>query len=288
MPSSKPGIKLMECPRDAMQGLLNFVPTPTKANYINLLLKAGFDTIDFGSFVSPKAVPQMEDTDIVLALLDMANTRTKLLAVVANYRGAEEAVQYPEISYIGYPFSLSETFQKRNTNSTIKQSFDLVKKIQALCVKKNKTLVIYLSMGFGNPYGDVWNTELVVKWVQKLIKEGVKIISMADTIGMATADQISELYPLLAQTFPQTEFGMHLHSRPDTCLEKIDAAFKSGCRRIDSTIKGYGGCPFAKDDLTGNIATETLLGYLKKQRINTGIDMDRFADAMAYSNRIFG
>lgn len=288
MPSSKPGIKLMECPRDAMQGLLNFVPTPTKANYINLLLKAGFDTIDFGSFVSPKAVPQMEDTDIVLALLDMANTRTKLLAVVANYRGAEEAVQYPEISYIGYPFSLSETFQKRNTNSTIKQSFDLVKKIQALCVKKNKTLVIYLSMGFGNPYGDVWNTELVVKWVQKLSKEGVKIISMADTIGMATADQISELYPLLAQTFPQTEFGMHLHSRPDTCLEKIDAAFKSGCRRIDSTIKGYGGCPFAKDDLTGNIATETLLGYLKKQRINTGIDMDRFADAMAYSNRIFG
>lgn len=288
MPSSKPGIKLMECPRDAMQGLLNFVPTPTKANYINLLLKAGFDTIDFGSFVSPKAVPQMEDTDIVLALLDMANTRTKLLAVVANYRGAEEAVQYPEITYIGYPFSLSETFQKRNTNSTIKQSFDLVKKIQALCVKKNKTLVIYLSMGFGNPYGDVWNTELVVKWVQKLIKEGVKIISMADTIGMATADKISELYPLLAQTFPQTEFGMHLHSRPDTCLEKIDAAFKSGCRRIDSTIKGYGGCPFAKDDLTGNIATETLLGYLKKQRINTGIDMDRFADAMAYSNRIFG
>jgi hydroxymethylglutaryl-CoA lyase len=288
MPPSKPGIKLMECPRDAMQGLLNFVPTPTKANYINLLLKAGFDTIDFGSFVSPKAVPQMEDTDIVLALLDMSNTRTKLLAVVANYRGAEEAVQYPEISFIGYPFSLSETFQKRNTNSTIKQSFDLVKKIQALCDKKSKTLVIYLSMGFGNPYGDVWNTELVLKWVQKLTKEGIKIVSMADTIGMATADQISELYPLLTQTFPETEFGMHLHSRPDTCLEKIDAAFQSGCRRIDSTIKGYGGCPFAKDDLTGNIATETLLGYLKKQRVNTGIDMDRFADAMVYSSRIFG
>lgn len=288
MPPTKPAVKLTECPRDAMQGLLNFVPTPTKANYINLLLKVGFDTIDFGSFVSPKAIPQMEDTDIVLALLDMSNTKSKLLAIVANYRGAEEAVQYEEITYVGYPFSISETFQKRNTNSTIKQSFDLVKKMQALCVKKNKTLVVYLSMGFGNPYGDLWNTELVLKWTQKLAKEGIKIISLADTIGMATGDQIREIYPLLTKTFSEVEFGVHLHSRPDTWHEKIDAAFQSGCRRLDSTIKGFGGCPLAKDDLTGNIATENLLGYLKDHKVKLDLDTEKFAEAMAYSNRIFG
>ena len=284
----KPGIKLTECPRDAMQGLLNFVPTPTKANYINLLLKVGFDTIDFGSFVSPRVIPQMEDTDIVLALLDMENTKSKLLAVVANYRGAEEAAQYPEITYIGYPFSLSETFQKRNTNSTIKQSFDLVKKMQALCVKKNKTLVIYLSMGFGNPYGDLWTTDLVLKWSQKLAKEGIKIIELADTIGVATADQIRELYPLLADSFPETEFGIHMHSRPDTWHEKVDAAYQSGCKRFDSTIKGFGGCPLAKDDLTGNIATEHVISYMKDQKVKLDIDMDKFGEAMAYSSRIFG
>jgi hydroxymethylglutaryl-CoA lyase len=288
MPAIKSGIKLTECPRDAMQGLLNFVPTPTKANYINLLLKVGFDRIDFGSFVSPKAIPQMEDTDIVLALLDMDNTKSKLLAVVANYRGAEEAAQYDEITYIGFPFSLSETFQKRNTNSTIRQAFELVKKMQALCIKKNKTLVIYLSMGFGNPYGDLWTTDLVLKWTQKLTKEGVQLIELADTIGMATAAQITELYPLLADSFPETEFGVHLHSRPDTWHEKIDAAFKSGCQRFDSTIKGFGGCPLAKDDLTGNIATENILGYLKDQKIQLDLDMDKFAEAMVYSGRIFG
>jgi hydroxymethylglutaryl-CoA lyase len=280
-------IKLTECPRDAMQGLHNFVPTDTKAKYINLLLKCGFDTIDFGSFVSPKAIPQMQDTAEVLDKLELEGTTSKLLAVVANYRGAEDAVKHGQIHCLGYPFSISETFQMRNTKSTIAQSFKLIEQMQALCVKKNKTLLVYLSMGFGNPYGDLWNTNIVATWTKKLVKAGIKHIALSDTIGIATAQQIGELYPALTRNFPGIDFGVHLHSRPDTWREKIEAAYQSGCRHIDSTIKGFGGCPMAKDDLTGNIATENVLAYLQEQNIDTGINMDRFNESLAYSGRIF-
>jgi hydroxymethylglutaryl-CoA lyase len=280
-------IKLTECPRDAMQGLHNFVPTDTKAKYINLLLKCGFDIIDFGSFVSPKAIPQMQDTAEVLDKLELGGTTSKLLAVVANYRGAEDAVKHGQIHCLGYPFSISETFQMRNTKSTIAQSFKLIEQMQALCIKKNKTLLVYLSMGFGNPYGDLWNTNIVATWTKKLVKAGIKHIALSDTIGIATAQQIGELYPALTRNFPGIDFGVHLHSRPDTWREKIEAAYQSGCRHIDSTIKGFGGCPMAKDDLTGNIATENVLAYLQEKNIGTGINMDRFNEAMAYSGRIF-
>ncbi|MES2279201.1 MAG: hydroxymethylglutaryl-CoA lyase [Bacteroidota bacterium] len=280
-------IKLTECPRDAMQGLHDFVPTDIKATYINLLLKCGFDTIDFGSFVSPKAIPQMQDTAAVLDLLDMDSTQSKLLAIIANYRGAEEAASHRQVTYLGYPFSISETFQKRNTNSTINQSFDLVKQMQDLCLQKNKILLVYLSMGFGNPYGDEWNADLVLKWAEKMASADIKHIALADTVGAATPDQIREIYPVLTQTFREVDFGIHLHSTPDTWREKIDAAHLSGCRHFDTTIKGYGGCPMAKDDLTGNIATENVLAYLKEQGIATGVDMARFNEAMVYSGRIF-
>jgi hydroxymethylglutaryl-CoA lyase len=280
-------IKLTECPRDAMQGLHNFVPTEVKAHYINLLLKCGFNTIDFGSFVSPKAIPQMQDTAAVLNKLDMGSTQSKLLAIIANYRGAEEAAQHGAITYLGYPFSISETFQMRNTNSTVDASFELVKQMQELCSQKNKTLLVYLSMGFGNPYGDIWNAELVLNWTKKLVAEGIKDISLADTIGMATPEQIKELYPLLTSTFPEIIFGIHLHSTPHTWREKVDAAYQSNCKHFDTTLKGYGGCPMAKDDLTGNIATENVLTYLKEKGVDTGVNMAAFNEAMAYSGRIF-
>jgi len=280
-------IKLTECPRDAMQGLHNFVPTDVKAHYINLLLKCGFDTIDFGSFVSPKAIPQMQDAAAVLDKLNMANTQSKLLAIIANYRGAEEAAQHGAITYLGFPFSISETFQVRNTNSTIQASFDLVKQMQTLCSQKNKTLLVYLSMGFGNPYGDPWDAELVLSWAEKLISEGIKDISLADTIGMATPEQINKLYPLLTSAFPGINFGIHLHSTPDTWREKIDAAYQSNCTHFDTTVKGYGGCPMAKDELTGNIATENVLAYLKEKGADTGVNMEAFNEAVIYSGRIF-
>ena len=280
-------IKITECPRDAMQGLHQFVPTEQKAAYINLLLQVGFDTIDFGSFVSPKAIPQMQDTAAVLSKLDLSNTKSKLLAIIANYRGAEDAAKHPEITYLGYPFSISETFQQRNTNSGINESFDTVKRMNDLCSKSNKQLLVYLSMGFGNPYGDEWNVEIVLQWAEKLIDEGIQHIALADTIGIASPEQISSLYPLLKSTFRQTEFGIHLHSTPDTWQEKIEAAYKSGCRSFDTTVKGYGGCPMAKDELTGNIATENLIRYLQSQNEPIGLDMRRFREAMEYSNRIF-
>ncbi len=284
--SSQP-IKLTECPRDAMQGIHDFIPTELKAAYINLLLQVGFDTIDFGSFVSPKAIPQMQDTAAVLKKLDLSNTRSKLLAIIANYRGAEDAAEYDEISYLGYPFSISETFQLRNANSTIQHAFDTVKYIQELCTIKNKELLVYLSMGFGNPYGDEWNVGIVEDWSQKLIAEGIKIIALSDTVGVATPQQISDIYPALCTAFPQTEFGLHLHATPDNWYDKIDAAYKSGCRRFDSAIKGYGGCPMAADELTGNIATENLVAYLEKQNEPTGLDMDKFREAMEYSGKVF-
>lgn len=281
-------IRITECPRDAMQGLHDFVPTNVKAAYINLLLQVGFDTIDFGSFVSPKAIPQMRDTAEVLSKLDLSNTRSKLLAIIANYRGAEDAVSHEEITYLGYPFSISETFQLRNTNTTIEQAFDNVKRINELCVAKDKELLIYLSMGFGNPYGDEWSNEIVQHWAQKMIDEGIGHIALSDTVGVATPEQIISLYPTLTSLSEITEFGVHLHSTPDTWMEKIAAAHESGCKKFDVALKGYGGCPMAADDLTGNIATENLIAYLLHQNIDLGLNLDKLSEAMDYSGKVFG
>ncbi|MEB0249980.1 hydroxymethylglutaryl-CoA lyase, partial [Mucilaginibacter sp. 5B2] len=272
--------KITECPRDAMQGLHDFVPTDVKAAYINLLLQVGFDTIDFGSFVSPKAIPQLRDTAEVLSKLDLDNTKSKLLAIIANYRGAEDAVVHPEIHYLGYPFSISETFQLRNTNTTIEQAFDNVKRINELCGANNKSLLIYLSMGFGNPYGDEWNTEIVQHWAQKMIEEGIGYIALSDTVGASTPEQIISLYPALTNLSEITEIGVHLHSTPDTWQEKIAAAYEAGCKKFDVALKGHGGCPMAADDLTGNIATENLIAYLLHQNLDLGLDLGKLSEAM--------
>jgi hydroxymethylglutaryl-CoA lyase len=280
-------IKLTECPRDAMQGIHDFIPTELKVAYINLLLQVGFDTIDFGSFVSPKAIPQMQDTAAVLKKLDLSTTRSKLLAIIANYRGAEDAAQYDEISYLGYPFSISETFQLRNANTTLDAAFDTVKRITELCNHKNKELLVYLSMCFGNPYGDEWNVDIVQQWTEKLIAEGIKIIALSDTVGVATPQQISDIYPALCNSFPNTEFGLHLHATPNGWRDKIEASYQAGCKRFDSALKGYGGCPMAADELTGNIATENLIGYLQSQNEHLGLNMDKFREAMGYSGKVF-
>jgi hydroxymethylglutaryl-CoA lyase len=271
-----------------MQGIHDFIPTDIKAAYINLLLQVGFDTIDFGSFVSPKAIPQLSDTAKVLSKLDLTGTSSKLLAIIANYRGAEDAVKHPEITYLGYPFSISETFQLRNTNTTIAQAFETVQRINELSVANNKKLLVYLSMGFGNPYGDEWNTGIIEQWTEKLVVEGIKNIALADTIGIANEAQIANIYPNLVELYPDTEFGIHLHSTPDTWQPKIDAAYKSGCKRFDTAIKGYGGCPMAADELTGNIATENLVAYLETQNELTGLNMEKFREAMEFSGRVFG
>jgi len=284
MPST---IQITECPRDAMQGITTFIPTDIKAAYINLLLQVGFDTIDFGSFVSAKAIPQMQDTAAVLEKLDLSSSQSKLLAIIANYRGAEEAAQYEQITYLGFPFSISETFQQRNTNASINEAFDTVKRIKELSEGKGKDLLVYLSMGFGNPYGDKWSNEIVLEWAEKLINEGVQYISLADTIGIAEPEQISSLYTSLSTQFPAITFGVHLHSTPTTWKEKIEAAFNSGCTRFDSALKGYGGCPMAKDELTGNIATENVVSYLQSQNIDLGLNMDKLREAMDYSGRVF-
>jgi hydroxymethylglutaryl-CoA lyase len=270
-----------------MQGLAHFVPTDIKVTYINLLLQVGFDTIDFGSFVSAKAIPQMRDTAEVLKKLDLSNTSSKLLAIIANHRGAEDASKYEEITYLGFPFSISETFQRRNTNTSVNEGFDTVKRINELCHKSGQHLLTYLSMGFGNPYGDVWHEELVLYWAEKLINEGIKYISLADTIGIAEPAQIENLYKALSNRFLGAIFGVHLHSTPDTWFEKIDAAFKSGCKRFDTALKGYGGCPMAKDELTGNIATENAIAYLQQQGIDTGLNLDKLKEAMEYSGKVF-
>ena len=280
-------IKITECPRDAMQGIHDFIPTNLKAEYINLLLQVGFDTIDFGSFVSPKAIPQMRDTAEVLKKLDLSTTQSKLLAIIANYRGGEDAAQYDEITYLGYPFSISETFQQRNANTSIDDAFDTVKLINELCSVNNKELLVYLSMGFGNPYGDKWNIEIVQKWTEKLVNEGINIIALSDTVGVAPPLQISEIYPALCNTFPNTEFGLHLHATPDNWRPKIDAAYLSDCKRFDAALKGYGGCPMAKDELTGNIATENLISYLQSKNEVLGLNLDKFGEAMAFADRVF-
>jgi len=279
-------IKITECPRDAMQGLHQFIPTDLKAAYINLLLQVGFDTIDFGSFVSAKAIPQMQDTAEVLKKLDL-DTPSKLLAIVANYRGAEAASAYREITYLGFPFSISETFQQRNANSGIAEAFETVKRINELCGRSNHQLLVYLSMGFGNPYGDEWNLEIVHDWTEKLVKEGVGIIALADTVGIATADQIQGIYPGLCAQFPGTEFGIHLHATPGTWFDKLEAAYKSGCKRFDTALKGYGGCPMAKDDLTGNIATENVIEYLQSQNESLGLNYSKLQEAMDLAEKVF-
>jgi len=285
---SQNNFKLIECPRDAMQGLHNFIPTELKVEYLNLLLQVGFDTLDFGSFVSPKAIPQMADTAEVLAQLDLSNTNTKLLAIVANLRGVEDAIKHEAVDYLGFPFSISETFQQRNTNSSIMQSLNTVEEMLSLCAKKNKKAVIYLSMGFGNPYGDEWNYGIVEQWADVLVSKGAEILSLADTVGVSTPEKIENILPKLISKFKNTEIGIHLHSTPADRFEKIEAAYRSGVTRIDSALKGFGGCPMAADDLTGNIATEDVISYLSSKEEILNLNMDKWREAIAFSVKIFG
>lgn len=263
---------IVECPRDAMQGIHPFIPTDRKVDYINSLLKVGFDTLDFGSFVSPKAIPQLRDTQKVLDQLDLDEKSSRLLSIVANVRGAEMACKNEPIDDLGFPFSLSETFQKRNTNRSMAEAFDIVKDISELTHKCNKRLVVYLSMGFGNPYGEEWNVELVEEWAEKMINEGVKVLSLSDTIGTSTPESIDYLFSNLIPRFDSVQFGAHLHTTPNTWYEKVDSAWKAGCRRFDGAIKGFGGCPMAADDLVGNMPTEKLLNYAADNQIETGVN----------------
>ncbi|MBP9881403.1 MAG: hydroxymethylglutaryl-CoA lyase [Chitinophagales bacterium] len=273
-------MRLVECPRDAMQGLHDFIPTDKKVAYINQLLKVGFDTIDFGSFVSPKAIPQMSDTADVLAQLNLSETNSKLLAIIGNVRGAEDAVKHKQITYLGFPFSISETFQQRNINSSITESVERVKEIKQLCDDNGKKLMIYISMGFGNPYGDPWSAEVAAEWVEKLVTMDIKYVSLADTIGVANPESITYLFSHLIPKFPGVDFGAHLHTTPDAWLEKIDAAYKSGCTRFDGAIKGFGGCPMAADDLTGNMPTENIIQYFDHQKVSMGINKYEFRESV--------
>ncbi len=280
-------LKLIECPRDAMQGMKDYVPTVLKTEYINKLLKCGFDTIDFGSFVSPKAIPQMRDTAEVLKGLDLSGN-SKLLAIVANERGAEDALQFSEIDYLGYPFSVSEVFQMRNTNATIEDSLERVEKIQNMVINKGKKLVVYLSMGFGNPYDEIWNPELILKWSKVLNEKlGVEILALSDTIGIAKEQEVTNLFNVLQAELSKVEFGAHFHTRPETTFKLIKAAYEAGCRRFDSAVKGFGGCPMAKDDLTGNLPTEALLAWFAERLILTPIDKKAFQESYDFSSRIF-
>jgi len=281
-------LKIIECPRDAMQGLTDFIPTELKASYINQLLKVGFDTIDFGSFVSPKAIPQMRDTAEVLNKLELGSTTSKLLAIIANERGAQDAASFDEIDYLGYPFSVSETFQLRNTNATLEQSLSRLEAIHTIAQKSNKKLVVYLSMGFGNPYGDTWNPEVVIQWSERLNQLfGIDILALSDTIGIADESTITHLFQTLIPALPQVEFGAHLHARPDDYESKVRSAYNAGCRRFDGAIKGYGGCPMAKDDLTGNMPTEGMIGWFDENNIHTKINMDEFGKSLAMSSSVF-
>lgn len=280
-------VKLIECPRDAMQGLKDFIPTETKAAYINQLLKVGFDSLDFGSFVSPKAIPQMRDTAEVLKMLDLSETTSKLLAIVANQRGAEDAAAFDEITYLGYPFSVSETFQLRNTNATIEESLKRVEEIQAICTRNRKTLVLYVSMGFGNPYGDPWNVEIVQKWVERLTNLGITIFQLSDTIGVATPESISYLFRNLIPAYPHLQIGGHFHTTPHTWKEKVVAAYQNGCRRFDGAIKGFGGCPMAKDDLTGNMPTENMIAYFVENQEIGAIDLQAFSKSLQMAVEVF-
>ena len=280
-------VKLIECPRDAMQGIRDFIPTEKKVQYIQSLLRCGFDTIDFGSFVSPKAIPQMKDTAEVLSKLDLSTTVSKLLAIVANTRGAEDASKFEEIQYLGYPFSISENFQMRNTHKTIAQSVEVLQEILNIAHKTDKEVVAYLSMGFGNPYGDPWNVEIVGEWTEKLSAMGVKILSLSDTVGTSTPEIIDYLFSNLIPKYPNIEFGAHLHTTPSKWHEKVDAAFKAGCHRFDGAIQGFGGCPMAKDELTGNMPSEKMLSYFNSTKADTNIKMTSFESAYNEASRIF-
>jgi hydroxymethylglutaryl-CoA lyase len=281
-------VKIIECPRDAMQGIKPFIPTERKITYIQSLLRVGFDTIDFGSFVSPKAIPQMQDTAEVLAGLDLSKTTSKLLSIIANTQGAVSASQFNEIRYLGFPFSISENFQMRNTHKTIAESLVTLQEILDIADQSNKEVVAYLSMGFGNPYGDPWNVEIVGEWTEKLSNMGVRILSLSDTVGSSTPDVITYLFSNLIPKYPQIEFGAHLHTTPDKWHEKIDAAFMAGCRRFDGAIQGFGGCPMAKDDLTGNMPTERLLSYCTVQKASTGTSPMSFESAYNEASKLFG
>lgn len=273
-------LKFIECPRDAMQGIKTFIPTIEKINYLNQLLKVGFHTLDFGSFVSPKAIPQMADTEEVLAGLGLTDTETRLLAIVANKRGAEAACQHTAIQYLGFPLSLSETFQQRNTNKSISQAFEVVNEVQQLASASDKEQVCYISMGFGNPYGDPFNEKTLLSFVERLANVGVSIVSLSDTIGSANTEQIQHLYSAIADAFPELEIGLHLHSRYDDVYDKTRAALAAGCRRLDGALKGFGGCPMAKDDLVGNMATEEILRAAKDSRVEVGLNEVQFSRSM--------
>jgi hydroxymethylglutaryl-CoA lyase len=287
MAAARPGVKIVECPRDAMQGIGPWIPTESKAAYINRLLAVGFDTVDFGSFVSPKAVPQMKDSAEVLKRLNRPPGGSRLLCIVANERGAREAADHEAIDCLGYPFSISETFQQRNTNATIGQSLQTVAAVRDLCRQNGKQLVVYLSMAFGNPYGDPWSVDLAAEWVQTLAGEGVATISLADTVGLAAAGDVGAIFTALVPAYPGIEFGVHLHCRPDNWKAKTDAAYRGGCRRFDSAIRGYGGCPMAGDELVGNLPTENLIQYLEEKGVETGIDRERFNKAVHEAANVF-
>ena len=280
-------VKIIECPRDAMQGVRDWIPTKEKAQFIQSLLDCGFDTIDFGSFVSPKAIPQMKDTSELLSLLDLSSTESQLLAIVANIRGANDAAMYDQIDYLGYPFSISENFQMRNTHKTIAQSIETLKEILNLADSKNKKVVAYLSMGFGNPYGDPWNIDIVGEWTEKLSNMGVKTLSLSDTVGSSTPEIITYLFSELITKYPSIEFGAHLHTTTTKWKEKVSAAYLAGCRRFDGAIQGFGGCPMAKDDLTGNMPTEKILSYFAAEKVNTNVNSISFENAYKEASKIF-
>ena len=282
-----PAVKIIECPRDAMQGMNAFVPTKIKIEYINALLKVGFDTLDCGSFVSEKMIPQMADTKLILPHLELEKSDTKLSVIVGNKRGAEEACEFDEINYVGYPFSISETFQIRNTNCDLEESLLRVDEIMNLCECTGKTFVCYISMAFGNPYGDFYDAALVEHWVDRLLENGVNKFSISDTIGIATPEIITNVFSILSEDFPEIGFGAHFHTTPTSWKEKVEAAWNAGCTRFDGAINGYGGCPMAKDDLTGNMPTENLLAYFDENNIEHGLDKDAFIEAMSIANTIF-
>jgi hydroxymethylglutaryl-CoA lyase len=280
-------VKIIECPRDAMQGIKDWIPTESKIQYIQSLLRCGFDTIDVGSFVSPKAIPQMKDSAEVLHSLDLSKTDSKLLTIVANLRGAQDAVQHEMVDYLGYPFSISENFQMRNTHKTIDQSIELLQDIIELADSKNKELVVYISMGFGNPYGDPWNVDIVGEWTERLSKMGVKILSLSDTVGTSDPETIDYLFSNLIPRYSNIEFGAHLHTTPTTWHEKVDAAYKAGCVRFDGAIQGFGGCPMAKDDLTGNMPTEKLVSYFASVQAYDNINTMSFESSYNEALKIF-
>lgn len=286
MTINKDQLQIIECPRDAMQGWTTFIPTEKKIAYLNALLKVGFDVLDFGSFVSPKAIPQLADTHEVMKHLD-TNSKTKLLAIIANERGADDALQYESIKYLGFPFSISETFQQRNTNKSIQASLEVVIRIQEKCVAADKELLLYISMGFGNPYGDEYSAALAIEWFGKLAAIGVKNIALADTIGVAAPANIDYIYKHLIPEFPNLEIGAHFHSTPSTRMEKLDSAWNAGCRKFDSALLGIGGCPMADDELVGNMDTDVLLGWAQQKQIPLNIDFDALHEARLLASDIF-